>query len=63
MNPPPFSYKETILPDNLNNGMEWVFRDFFIYLNRAKDPMTSMDNVVECDVSNDSKELEKSLKI
>ena len=41
-----FTYKETYLSQDLNNGMEWVFIDYGIFLKQVKDPLPPRDNVV-----------------
>ena len=43
--------------------MEWVFRDYGRSLKQAKDPLTHRDDVMEFDVRNNTKELEKNLKL
>ena len=34
----PSTYKETGISDDLNDGMEWVFKDYKRYLNKTKNP-------------------------
>ena len=60
MPPLPSTYKETELLDDLNDGMEWVFRDYEISLKQAKDPLQPRYDVMEFDVLNNTKELEKN---
>ena len=38
MPPLPSTYKETERLEDLNDGMEWVFRYYRRYLNQAKEP-------------------------
>ena len=47
--------KEKQLLEDLNNGMEWVFRCYGIYLKQSKDPLPPRDDVVELDVQNNAK--------
>ena len=47
--PIPSNYKEKELSEDLNDGTEWVLRDYGISLNQAKDPLTPRDNVMEFD--------------
>ena len=44
------TYKETELSEDLNVGMERVFRDYRRSLNQAKDPLTPGDDMMEFDV-------------
>ena len=37
--PLPSTYKETEFWEGLNNGMEWVFRDYGISLKQPGDPL------------------------
>ena len=46
----PSTYKETDLSEDLNYGMEWVFRDCGRPLKQANDPLPPRDNVIEFDV-------------
>ena len=39
--PLPSIYKETKILGGLNGGMEWVLRDYMIYLKHTKDPLPS----------------------
>ena len=43
--------------------MEWVFRDYARYLKQEKDPLPPRNDVVEVDVRNDTKDLEKNQKL
>ena len=43
--PLPSTYKETELSENLNNGMEWVFRDYGISLKQKNTPC-HLDNML-----------------
>ena len=45
--PLPSTYKETEVSEELNDGMEWVFRDYRRSLNQAKDPLPPMYDVIE----------------
>ena len=58
----PFTYKETELSEDLNDGMEWVFRDYRRYLKQSKEPLPHMYGVMEFDVTTNKKELENNLK-
>ena len=49
--------------EDLNNVMEWVFRDYRISLNKSKEPLPPRDNMMEFDVQTNTKELYKNLKI
>ena len=49
--------------EDLNNGTEWVFRDYRISLNQAKHPLPPRDSVMEFDARTNTKELEKNLKL
>ena len=42
----PSTYKETELSEDLNDGMEWVFRDYGRFLNQAKFPLPHRDDVM-----------------
>ena len=61
--PLPSIYKETELSEDLNNGMKWVFRDYERHLKQTKDPLPPRDDVMEFDVRNTKKELEKNEKL
>ena len=43
--------------------MEWVFIDYEISLNKAKDPLPPMNDVVEFYVWTNTKDLEKNIKL
>ena len=43
--------------------MEWVFRDYRISLNQEKDPLQHRDEVMDFDVPNKTKYLEKNTKL
>ena len=49
--------------EDLNNGMEWVFRDYGRSLKQSKYPLPPRDVVMEFNVQTNTKELEKNLKI
>ena len=61
--PLPYTYKRKELSEDLNNVMEWVFRDYGISSNQEKYPLPHRDDVMECDLQNKTKELEKNLKL
>ena len=44
--PLPCTYKGMEISENLNDGMEWVFRDYSISLNQSKDPLPPNNDVV-----------------
>ena len=48
--PLPSTYKEKKLSEDLNDGMEWVFRDYGRSLNQEKHPLTPRDDVMGFDV-------------
>ena len=58
-----YNYKERELSEDLNGGMECFLREYWRYLKKYKDPLPPRNNVVEFDVWNNSKELEKNLKL
>ena len=43
--------------------MEWVFRDYMIYLKQKKDPLTPRDDVMGFDVKTNTKEFDKNIKL
>ena len=49
--------------EDLNDGIEWVFRYCDRYLNKAKNPLPPRDNAVEFHVRTDTKELNNNLKL
>ena len=49
--------------EDLNNGTEWVFRDYRISLNQENYPLPPRDSVMEFYVRTKTKELEKNLKL
>ena len=51
------------LLEELNDGMEWVFRYYWRYLNQAKDPVPPRDDVMWCDVQTNTKESDNNLKL
>ena len=51
------------ISDNLNDGMEWAFRDYGISLKQANDLLPPRDAVMEFDVQNNTKDLEKNLTL
>ena len=61
--PLPSTYKGKEIFDSLNDGMEWVFRDYGRSLKQEKYPLPPRDYVVGVYVHTNSKELEKSLKL
>ena len=61
--PLPSTYKEMELSENLNDGTEWVFRDYGISLKQSKDPLPPRDYVMEFNIRTNTKELEKNLKL
>ena len=54
--------QEILQAENLNDGMECVFRYYGRSLNQSKDPLPPRDDVMEFDVLNNTKELENNLK-
>ena len=56
------TYKETGLPEDLNDGMEWVFRDYGRSLNQEKYILPPRDGVMEFEVRTNTKHSEKNLK-
>ena len=63
MPPLPSTYKETELSEDINNGVEWVFRDYWTPLKKSKDPLPPRDDVVKFYVKNNAKELDNILKL
>ena len=61
--PLPSTYEETELSEDLNDGMEWVFRYYGRSLKQKKDPLPPRDNLMEFNVRTNTKELEKKLKL
>ena len=61
--PLPSTYKKTELSEDLNDSMEWVFRDYGRSLKQEKYSLPPMDDVIEFDVQTNTKELEKNLKL
>ena len=61
--PLPSTYKETRLSEDLNDVMEWVFREYMRSLKQAKDPLPPRDDVLEFNVRTKTKELGKNLKL
>ena len=57
------TYKETELLEELNNGMEWVLRDYGRSIKQEKGPLPPRDDVVEFDVWNNAKELDNNMKL
>ena len=49
------TYKETELSEKLNDGMEWVFRDYGIPSKKEKVPLPPRDDMMEFDVRNNTK--------
>ena len=43
--------------------MEWFFRDYGRYLNKANDTLTTRNYVMEFDMWTNTKELEENIKI
>ena len=58
--PLPSTYKRTELLEDLNDGMEWAFRDYGIPLKQANNPLPPRDNMMEFYVQTDTKELENN---
>ena len=56
-----FTYNETEISENLNYGMELVFRDYGRSLKLEKDPVTTSDDMMDLYVSTDDISLEKNL--
>ena len=54
---------ETEILEDLNDGTEWVFRDYGRYLKQTKDPLPPRDYIMEFDVRTNTKDLERSLKL
>ena len=61
--PLPSTYKETQILEDLNDGMEWVFRDYGRSLNKSKAPLQPRYDVDEFYVQTNTKELDKNLKL
>ena len=61
--PLPSTYKEMELLEDLNDGLEWVFRDYGIYFRQVKDTLPPRDDVREFLVRNNTKYLENNLKL
>ena len=61
--PLPSTYKETELSHDLNNGMEWVFRDYRRPLKQEKDPIQPRDYVAEFNVRTNTDNLDKNIKL
>ena len=55
--PLPSTYKEMEISDDLNDVMEWVFRDYKRSLKQEKYHLPPRDDVMEFDVQTDTKEL------
>ena len=51
----PSTYKEKILSEDLNDGMEWVFRDYRRSFKHSKNPIPPRDSVMEFDVQTNTK--------
>ena len=51
------------LSEDLNDGMEWLFRDYGTSLKQAKNPLPPRYNVMEFGVRDNKKELENNLKL
>ena len=45
-NPLPSTYKETELLEDLNDGMEWVLRDYGTSLKKTKDPLPPRYDII-----------------
>ena len=62
---PPISstYKETELSKDLDDGMEWVFRDYGRHLKKAKEPLPTRYDVMEFYVQTNTNELDNNLKL
>ena len=59
----PPTYKETEISEDLNDGMEWVFRDYGRSLNQEKYPLPHRDDLMEFVVRSNTKELERNLNL
>ena len=46
-NPIPSTNKETELPENINDDIEWVFRAYGRPLKKSKDPLPPREDVME----------------
>ena len=51
------------LSEDLNDGVEWVFRYYGISLKQSKDPLPPRDDVMEFYFRANTNELEKNLKL
>ena len=56
-------YKEMDLPEDLNDGMEWVIRYYGKSLRQEKNPLPPRDEVMEFDGQTNTKESENNLKL
>ena len=61
--PLPSTYKETEISEELNDGMEWVFRYYRRLLNQTNEPLSSRDDIMELGVLPNTNGLEKNLKL
>ena len=57
------TYKETEHSEDLNDGMEWLFREYKRSLNQEKYPLPPRDDVMEFYVQTNTKELENIIKL
>ena len=55
MPPLPYTYKENELSEDLNDGMEWLVREYGISLNQAKDLLPPRDDMMEFDTKTNTK--------
>ena len=56
----PSTYKETGISEDLNSGMEWVFRDYGRSLKQKNNPLPTREYMIKCDVQTNTKEREKN---
>ena len=63
--PLPYTYNETELSEDINGGMECVFRDFWRSLKQAKDPILTMNDVVNlmCKLTQSSWRIIKNYRV
>ena len=61
--PLPSTCTETEISEDLNDGMEWVLRDYGLSLKQTKYPLPPRYDRMEFDVQTNTKESEKNLKL
>ena len=49
--------------EDLNDGMEWVFRNYGRYLNQVNEALPPRNDVMEFDVQTNTKDLDRNLKL